>query len=48
MNIKKLNFFIIVLIIFNSISLKADDINEFEINGMSIGDSALNFFNKVN
>jgi len=46
MNIKKLNFFIIVLIIFNSISLKADDINEFEINGMSIGDSALNFFNK--
>ena len=40
--------FLIVLILissFQSIS-KADDISEFEIEGMSIGDSALDFFSK--
>ena len=41
---KKL-FILIVVINFHSF-LKADDINDFEINGMSIGDSALKFFSQ--
>ena len=40
--------FLTVLIIFFSLQLltKADDINDFEIEGMSIGNSALNFFSE--
>ena len=29
-----------------TLSAKADDIRDFEIEGMSIGDSLLNYFNK--
>ena len=40
-------FLIVLIFIFNIQSLtKADDIRDFEIEGMSIGDSALNFFSK--
>ncbi len=40
-------FIIVLLLIFNIQSLtKADDIRDFEIEGMSIGDSALEFFEK--
>ena len=36
---------ICIILIFSSQSLtKADDISEFEIEGMSIGDSALHYF----
>ena len=35
-----------ILILFFSSSLFADDISDFEIEGMSIGDSALDFFTK--
>ena len=39
-------FFIILILIINFQSwTKADDIRDIEIEGMSIGDSALNFFN---
>ncbi len=34
------------LFLFFSFSLIADDISDFEIEGMSVGDSALNFFTK--
>ena len=37
----------ILLILFFSSSLIADDISEFEIEGMSIGDSLLNFFSET-
>ena len=41
------NFFLAIVISLITIShLLADDINEFEINGMSTGDSALKFFSK--
>ena len=41
------NFFLAIVISLITIShLIADDINEFEINEMSTGDSALNFFSK--
>ena len=41
------NFFLVIVISLISISYSmADDINEFEINGMSIGDSALNHFSE--
>jgi len=40
-------FLSVLILIFSLQSLtKADDISEFEIEGMSIGDSALNFFSK--
>ena len=40
-------FLFILIFIFSIQSLtKADDIRDFEIEGMSIGDSLLNFFNK--
>ena len=40
---------IIFIIIFGFQSwVKADDINEFEIEGMSIGDSLLKFYNNDN
>ena len=40
-------FISVLVLIFSLQSLtKADDINEFEIEGMSIGDSALDFFSK--
>ena len=40
-------FLIILIFIFSIQSLsRADDIRDFEIEGMSIGDSLLNFFNK--
>ena len=39
--------FLILILTFNFQSgIKADDIRDFEIEGMSIGDSALDFFNK--
>jgi len=41
------NFFLVIVISLISISYSmADDINEFEISGMSIGDSALNHFSE--
>ena len=37
-----------IIIIFTCISLsKADDIRDFEIEGMSVGDSLLNFMNEI-
>tara|TARA_Y100000591_G_scaffold67433_1_gene55789 strand:+ start:157 stop:741 length:585 start_codon:yes stop_codon:yes gene_type:complete len=36
---------IVVLVLLLSLSVKADDIKEFEIEGMSIGDSLLKFYN---
>ena len=44
-NIKKIFFLIILLTIFQNLSL-ADDINNFQIEGMSIGDSALDYFSE--
>ena len=37
---------IIALGLFLATPLKADDIQDFQIEGMSIGDSALDFFNE--
>ena len=42
---KKLFIIIIIFISFQSLS-KADDISDFQIEGMSIGDSLLDFFSK--
>ena len=42
---KKLFIIIIIFISFQSWT-KADDIRDFQIEGMSIGDSLLDFFNK--
>ena len=42
---KRFIFIIILIFSFQSWT-KADDISDFEIEGMSIGDSALNFFNE--
>ena len=42
---KKIIFIIILILSFQSFS-KADDIRDFQIEGMSIGDSALNYFSK--
>jgi len=40
-------FILIIILIFTSqSSIKADDISEFEIEGISIGDSVLDFFTK--
>ena len=36
----------ILILSFQSLT-KADDISDFEIEGISIGDSLLNFFNKI-
>ena len=44
---KKLFIIIIIFISFETLS-KADDITDFQIEGMSIGDSLLDFFNKKN
>jgi len=43
-----MRLFLSVLILFFSFQTwtKADDISEFEIEGMSIGESALDFFTK--
>ena len=39
---------LIIIFIFNIHNFtKADDIKDFEIEGMSLGDSALNFFTKL-
>ena len=43
---KKIFFFIIILLKFENLSL-ADDIQNFKIEGMSIGDSALNYFDEI-
>ena len=43
---KKIFFFTILLLTFQNLSL-ADDIRNFKIEGMSIGDSALNYFNET-
>ena len=41
------NFLLILILTFSFQSLvKADDIRDFEIEGMSIGDSLLDFFTK--
>jgi len=45
-NIKKIFFLIFLIIQFQNISL-ADDIQKFQIEGMSIGDSALNYFSEA-
>ena len=37
---------LIILLILNSVSANADKINEFQIEGISIGDSALDFYSK--
>ena len=42
---KRLLFILILIVIFQS-PTKADDINEIQIDGMSIGDSALDYFTK--
>ena len=42
---KKIFFLIILLLSFQTLSL-ADNIRYFQIEGMSIGDSALDYFNK--
>ena len=42
---KRLLFILILIIIFQSLT-KADDVNEIQIDGMSIGDSALDYFTK--
>ena len=39
---------IILIIVFFQSSAKTDDIKDFEIDGMSIGDSLLDFFTKNN
>ncbi len=44
-NIKKLLLIILILFCFNSLT-KADDIKDFQIESMSIGDSLLDFFSK--
>ena len=43
-----MRIFVVVLILIFSLQslIKADDIRDFEIEGMSIGDSALNFFSE--
>ena len=42
-----MRFFLFVLILFSFLSVaKADDIKDFQIEGMSIGDSALDYFSK--
>jgi hypothetical protein len=43
---KKLLLILILIFSFNSFS-KADDVSDFEIEGMSIGDSLLDYFNNV-
>ena len=43
---KKLIFFIFFLVLNLQFFAQADDIKEFEIEGISIGDSALDFFTK--
>ena len=45
-NIKKIFFLIFLIIQLQNISL-ADDIKRFQIEGMGIGDSALDYFNKA-
>ena len=45
-NIKKIFFLIFVTMHFQNISL-ADDIQKFQIEGMSIGDSALDYFSEA-
>jgi len=45
-NIKKIFFLIFLIIQFQNISL-ADDIQKFQIEGMSIGDSALDYFSEA-
>ena len=45
-NFKKIFFFAVLIIPFQNLSL-ADDIQSFDIEGMSIGDSALNYFNET-
>ena len=43
---KKLLLIFILILSFQSL-IKADDISDFEIEGMSVGDSLLNFFDKT-
>ena len=45
-----MRIFLVVLVLIFSLQswTKADDIRDFEIEGMSIGDSALNFYSKEN
>ena len=39
-------FFFIIILIINFETLKAESINDFQIAGISIGDSALDFFSE--
>ena len=45
LNMKRLLLILILTFSFQSLT-KADDIRDFEIEGMSIGDSLLNYFTK--
>ena len=45
-NIKKIFFLIVLIIPLQNLSL-ASDIQKFKIEGMSIGDSALNYFTLI-
>ena len=45
-NFKKIFFLVVLVIPFQNLSL-ADDIQSFDIEGMSIGDSALNYFSET-
>ena len=38
---------LIILLILNSVSANADKINDFQIEGISIGESALDFYSKI-
>ena len=43
---KKLSLYIFLVLMFSSLSSFADDIRDFQIEGMSIGDSALDYFSE--
>ena len=45
-NLINMKIVFIIVVLFFSSSVVAEDISNFEIEGMSIGDSALNFFNE--
>ena len=43
---KKYIYLIVIFLFFFNTIAKADDISEFEVEGISIGDSALDYFSK--
>ena len=42
---KKYSYLIVIFLLFFNIVVKADDIRDFQIEGMSIGDSLLDYVN---